>query len=150
MLNRLGNVERLIKALREADYDCLERLTTCSNLWDTMADYCIGESRDVVLENAIADLIEEAMKTGIDGVFLDGPVVYPGCCYCEACQAKFQAQHGGAIPEEERSGELDMYTCLLLERGIIHMEAELAWLDTAIEEIRSRMNNNDHLNNNDH
>ena len=55
-----------------------------------------------------------------------------------------------AIPEEERSGELDMYTCLLLERGIIHMEAELAWLDTAIEEIRSRMNKNDHLNNNDH
>ena len=46
-------------------------------------------------------MIEEAMKTGIDGVFLDGPVVYPGCCYCEACQAKFGAQHGGTIPEEE-------------------------------------------------
>jgi hypothetical protein len=36
-------------------------------------------------------LIKEAMKTGIDGVFLDGPVIYPGCCYCESCAALFRA-----------------------------------------------------------
>jgi len=47
------------------------------------------------------DLIEEIMRTGIDGVFLDGPVVYPGCCYCEACREKFRALHGEDLPEEE-------------------------------------------------
>jgi hypothetical protein len=46
-------------------------------------------------------MIEEAMRTGIDGVFLDGPVVYPGCCYCQACREKFSRLHGGDIPQEE-------------------------------------------------
>ncbi|MFA6111234.1 MAG: beta-galactosidase trimerization domain-containing protein [Candidatus Latescibacterota bacterium] len=45
--------------------------------------------------------IEEAMKTGIDGVFLDGPVVYPGCCYCPACRERFRQQHGAELPEVE-------------------------------------------------
>ena len=47
------------------------------------------------------ELIEETMRTGIDGVFLDGPVVYPGCCYCPACQAKFQQRYGARLPVEE-------------------------------------------------
>lgn len=47
------------------------------------------------------DLIRETMKTGLDGVFLDGPVVYPGCCYCPACQEKFQARYGVPIPPAE-------------------------------------------------
>lgn len=47
------------------------------------------------------DMIEEAMKTGIDGVFLDGPVVYPGCCTCDACGRKFREQTGAELPEED-------------------------------------------------
>ncbi len=47
------------------------------------------------------DLVREAMKTGLDGVFLDGPVVYPGCCYCPACLAKFSEIYGEAPPREE-------------------------------------------------
>ena len=43
-------------------------------------------------------LIAEAMKTGIDGVFLDGPLFYPGCCYCDDCRRKFAAEHGADIP----------------------------------------------------
>lgn len=46
-------------------------------------------------------LIREAMKTGIDGVFLDGPVIYPDSCYCPHCQAKFRAQYGADIPLED-------------------------------------------------
>ena len=46
-------------------------------------------------------LIREAMKTGIDGVFLDGPVVYPDSCYCAHCQAKFRAKYGEDIPLED-------------------------------------------------
>ncbi|MFH1569701.1 MAG: alpha-amylase family protein [Gemmatimonadota bacterium] len=46
-------------------------------------------------------MMEEAMKTGIDGIFLDGPVVYPGCCYCDACRARFRALHGADLPAEE-------------------------------------------------
>lgn len=46
-------------------------------------------------------LIEETMKTGVDGVFLDGPVVYPDCCYCESCQKKFKEKYGSNIPKED-------------------------------------------------
>jgi len=44
-------------------------------------------------------LIEEAMRTGIKGVFLDGPVVYPGCCYCEHCRKLFEERTGREPPE---------------------------------------------------
>ncbi len=47
------------------------------------------------------ELVREAMKTGLDGVFLDGPVVYPDCCYCPACLAKFKAMYGQEPPREE-------------------------------------------------
>lgn len=47
------------------------------------------------------DLIREAMKTGLDGVFLDGPVVFPGCCYCDACVARFTEQYGQPQPRKE-------------------------------------------------
>jgi len=47
------------------------------------------------------ELIEEAMKTGIDGVFLDGPVVFPECCYCESCREKFSDKYGSEPPSWE-------------------------------------------------
>ena len=47
------------------------------------------------------DLVREAMKTGLDGVFLDGPVVYPSCCYCASCLEKFAAQYGQEPPRKE-------------------------------------------------
>lgn len=40
------------------------------------------------------DMIEEVMKTGVDGCFLDGPVVYPGACYCQYCKEKFRRLTG--------------------------------------------------------
>lgn len=40
------------------------------------------------------DLIQEVMKTGVDGCFLDGPVVYPEACYCQHCAAKFKSLTG--------------------------------------------------------
>ena len=51
--------------------------------------------------NWAQDMIMECMKTGVDGVFLDGPVVYPGCCYCLACQSKFRERFGCDIPTAE-------------------------------------------------
>ncbi|MDI6827175.1 MAG: beta-galactosidase trimerization domain-containing protein [Armatimonadota bacterium] len=47
------------------------------------------------------ELIIECIKTGIDGVFLDGPVIYPGCCYCESCRLLFAERHGGEMPPVE-------------------------------------------------
>jgi hypothetical protein len=41
------------------------------------------------------------MKTGIDGVFLDGPVIYPDACHCDACKAKFASRYGADIPTVE-------------------------------------------------
>ena len=46
-------------------------------------------------------LIREAMKTGIDGVFLDGPVIFPDCCYCSHCERKFRDRYGADIPQED-------------------------------------------------
>ncbi len=46
-------------------------------------------------------LIREAMKTGIDGLFLDGPLVFPDCCHCETCQREFKTRYGTGIPKED-------------------------------------------------
>lgn len=46
-------------------------------------------------------LIREAVKAGVDGIFLDGPVTFPDCCYCESCKAKFKAKYGADIPQED-------------------------------------------------
>ena len=51
-------------------------------------------------------MIREAMKTGIDGVFLDGPVVYPDCCYCESCRRQFEKEYGNPIPKEDWTNPL--------------------------------------------
>ncbi|HOQ81696.1 MAG TPA: hypothetical protein PLL89_01390 [bacterium] len=40
------------------------------------------------------DMIQEVMKTGVDGCFLDGPVIYPGACYCKYCREKFKMFSG--------------------------------------------------------
>ncbi len=45
-------------------------------------------------------LMAEAMKTGIDGIFLDGPVVFHDCCYCPTCQMEFIATYGRVLPRE--------------------------------------------------
>lgn len=47
------------------------------------------------------EMIAEVMKTGIDGAFLDGPVVYPGCCYCVSCRERFRAEYHTSIPDAE-------------------------------------------------
>lgn len=44
------------------------------------------------------ELIREAIATGIDGVFLDGPVTFPDCCYCESCRESFMSDYGADIP----------------------------------------------------
>ncbi|MGI6384263.1 MAG: beta-galactosidase trimerization domain-containing protein [bacterium] len=46
-------------------------------------------------------LMAEAIKTGIDGIFLDGPVVFPDCCYCSVCQMEFFSAYGKQIPQED-------------------------------------------------
>lgn len=46
-------------------------------------------------------MIEEVMKTGIDGVFLDGPVIFPESCYCKYCKDLFKKQTGKELPEWE-------------------------------------------------
>ena len=43
----------------------------------------------------------------IDGVFFDGPIFFPGSCYCEHCKRKWDQQHAGeSMPSKnQRSGE---------------------------------------------
>lgn len=66
-------------------------------LYDKGRTFCVnGGWRDWAFT-----MMQEAMRTGINGVFLDGPVVFPDCCYCAACQALFQGQYGQRIPKED-------------------------------------------------
>jgi len=51
-------------------------------------------------------LIQETAKAGADGVFLDGPVVYPDCCYCDSCQNRFRDKYGKEIPLEDWKSDL--------------------------------------------
>jgi len=54
--------------------------------------FCVnGPWRDWAFE-----MIREVMRTGVDGCFLDGPVVFPGCCYCEHCRRLFSDSNKGA------------------------------------------------------
>ncbi len=66
-------------------------------LYGNGATFCVNSPwRDWAL-----GLLEEVMKTGVDGVFLDGPVIFPDCCYCEFCRDKFSQQIGEEIPRED-------------------------------------------------
>lgn len=66
-------------------------------LYGSGTTLCVnGGWRDWAIE-----LIGEVMQTGIDGVFLDGPLFYPGCCYCDSCREKFASLHGAEIPVAE-------------------------------------------------
>ncbi|MDD5728145.1 MAG: hypothetical protein PHV59_06250 [Victivallales bacterium] len=43
------------------------------------------------------ELIRETIRLGVDGCFLDGPVIFPNCCYCEHCRKLFKEQYGFEI-----------------------------------------------------
>ena len=38
-------------------------------------------------------LLREVMTTGVDGAVLDGPVVFPGACYCAECKKQYRAKY---------------------------------------------------------
>lgn len=66
-------------------------------LYGSGSTFCVNSPwRDWAFE-----LIREAMATGIDGVFLDGPIFFPGCCYCESCQEQFSSEYKTDIPTQE-------------------------------------------------
>ncbi len=66
-------------------------------LYGNGTTFCVNSGwRDWAFE-----IIAEAMKTGIDGCFLDGPVIFPGCCYCESCRKKFKSIYGTDMPVTE-------------------------------------------------
>lgn len=47
------------------------------------------------------EMVREVARLGSDGVFLDGPIVVQGACYCRFCRELFRAAHGAALPARE-------------------------------------------------
>lgn len=43
-------------------------------------------------------LLAETMRTGVDGAFLDGPVVFPGACHCPVCRSLYRERTGAEPP----------------------------------------------------
>jgi len=59
-------------------------------LYGSGTTFCINTSwRDWAF-----DMLREVMKTGADGCVLDGPVVFPGACYCKVCREMFAESVG--------------------------------------------------------
>lgn len=50
---------------------------------------------------------EIAENYDIDALFLDGPAIYGGCCYCKYCQDLFMKKYGVEIPQEPDWKNLD-------------------------------------------
>jgi len=46
-------------------------------------------------------MIRDVAQFEVDGIFLDGPVVRQGACYCPYCRAQFQQAYGEALPTKE-------------------------------------------------
>ena len=60
-------------------------------LYDNGTTLCVNSPwRDWAFE-----LIREVLRTGVDGCFLDGPLVFPKCCYCASCRRLFAKESGG-------------------------------------------------------
>ncbi|MCD6563710.1 MAG: beta-galactosidase trimerization domain-containing protein [Thermoproteales archaeon] len=48
----------------------------------------------------IYNVLVELAKTGIHGIFLDGPVFHRKGCYCRSCREKFREKYGFEIPKK--------------------------------------------------
>ena len=79
-----------------------ERYGRAHPLYGSGTTFCVNGA----WRNWAFGLMREAMKTGIDGVFLDGPVIFPDCCYCDACHAVFRAKYNQSIPGDDWSNPL--------------------------------------------
>jgi hypothetical protein len=71
-------------------------------IYDTGVSPCVNSPyRDWVFQ-----VLRDLAAYPIDGVFFDGPIFFPGSCYCESCKRKWSKQHPGeAMPsKKQRSG----------------------------------------------
>ena len=59
----------------------------CPKVYDTGLSPCINSPyRDWVFQ-----VLRDLAAYPIDGVFFDGPIFFPGSCYCEHCKRKWDA-----------------------------------------------------------
>jgi len=47
-------------------------------------------------------LIKSLEQFDIDGIFLDGPIIIPGGCFCNTCRAKFKKEYGQNIDNADK------------------------------------------------
>ncbi len=47
-------------------------------------------------------LIGSLKDFAVDGVFLDGPMIIPGGCFCKTCQDQFRKEYGKSIKEADK------------------------------------------------
>ena len=66
------------------------------DLYNTDSTFCVNTP----WRGWVFDRLRELCEYPIDGVFFDGPVVYPECCYCETCRAKFKERYGIELPDK--------------------------------------------------
>jgi len=97
------NVHTLSPAIREEHEDWLQKSRDQSypKLYDTSYACCVNSPwRDHFF--AVLDALE---PYDIDGVFLDGPIVVAGGCYCASCQERYRREYGGELMEAQDTWE---------------------------------------------
>jgi len=58
-------------------------------------------------EHSFQIIREIAENYAVDAIFLDGPAIYGGCCYCETCRKLFRGEYGVDIPAEPNWRDLN-------------------------------------------
>lgn len=49
----------------------------------------------------VRDVCLELCEYPIDGIFFDGPCLFPRCCYCEHCKRLYRERYGSELPPKQ-------------------------------------------------
>jgi len=74
---------------------------SCPRQYETYYTCCVNSS----WRDHFFSVIDSLATFDIDGVFLDGPTVIPGGCFCPHCQARYTSRHGGDLVEGEHQSK---------------------------------------------
>jgi len=78
-----------------------------SYLYNTYPSVCLNSP----WKNYFFTVLDSLKKIDIDGIFLDGPVIANGGCYCKHCRAEYRKLFGGEIGTDlDKMWEFNAYT----------------------------------------
>ncbi|HBN85920.1 MAG TPA: hypothetical protein DDZ89_19000 [Clostridiales bacterium] len=103
--------------------------STIDDLYGIETTFCVNSSwRDWV-----RDVCLDLCKYPINGIFFDGPCIYPKACYCPNCRKLYMEQYGTQMPEKE-PGNPELRKLAFFQAD--SMRRFMEYCNKAIKEIR--------------